>query len=358
MKQNRQSAGFTLIELLLIVAIFVIIVSGAISVTTNRIFVEDIDAKSLEVVELIERARNYSVAGYQGDVWGIKILDSSSDCQDNGDCIVLFKGRPYNDRDSAYDRFVNFDANTGVYFDADQENEFYFSYQSGWLASTTGALPEQMIDLQSNAGVNRSIVISPSGITSIFTCGEDKVYDIEGNGYRTIEMGGKCWMAENLNVGVMLAAYNSTPSNNGYAEKWCYDNDVDNCSNEGALYDWDELMNYSSTHGGQGLCPNGWHIPTTSEFSILESLFDSSVDGYNLRLGGPSGFDLPSSGEMNPGAGYDSKGSLATLWSSYESTPTTISRVYYIYDSENPNVLNFTANNQNWGFGARCIKDN
>ncbi|OYT13319.1 MAG: hypothetical protein B6I19_05745 [Bacteroidetes bacterium 4572_114] len=61
--------------------------------------------------------------------------------------------------------------------------------------------------------------------------------------YHTIQVGGQCWMKENLNVGVMIMG-NQTQTNNGTIEKYCYGNSTDLCNMRGGLFKWDELMQY------------------------------------------------------------------------------------------------------------------
>lgn len=53
-------------------------------------------------------------------------------------------------------------------------------------------------------------------------------FDYEGQTYHTVQIGTQCWMKENLNVGTMIS--NSVlQSNNNKIEKYCYDNDKNNC---------------------------------------------------------------------------------------------------------------------------------
>ena len=58
-------------------------------------------------------------------------------------------------------------------------------------------------------------------------------------------------------------------TNNGIIEKYCYDNDPVNCATYGGLYQWDEMMQYTTQQGTQGICPAGWHLPTDAEWTIL-----------------------------------------------------------------------------------------
>ncbi len=149
--------GFTLVEVVLVVAVFLILISSASSLVINKTSKEDLNAKVKEVVNIINRAHDYAVSGYMGDKWGIKILDADSDCQDSGDCIILFKGDSYSSRNDGFDESV--ELTTGVYIESDQENEFYFNKVSGWLSTS-----EQGILLKSNYGVEKIVTTTEAGV--------------------------------------------------------------------------------------------------------------------------------------------------------------------------------------------------
>lgn len=88
----------------------------------------------------------------------------------------------------------------------------------------------------------------------------------QGQSYNTVLIGNQCWMKENLN-------YETEDS-------WCYDNDPANCDTYGRLYDWTTIMNGEASSnsvpsGVQGICPNGWHLPSDEEWKILEGTVDS-----------------------------------------------------------------------------------
>jgi len=68
-------------------------------------------------------------------------------------------------------------------------------------------------------------------------------------------------MAENLNVGTHIyGGINQT--NNKKIEKYCYNDDVQNCNIYGGLYNCDEMMQYATIPGSQGISPQGWYVPT------------------------------------------------------------------------------------------------
>lgn len=96
----------------------------------------------------------------------------------------------------------------------------------------------------------------------------------EGQWYQTIQVFGQCWMKENLNVGTKIQG-SALQTNNGTVEKYCYGNSDAMCDTYGGLYIWDEMMQYTQEPRSQGICPEGWHIPTDAEVSILEGGVDS-----------------------------------------------------------------------------------
>ena len=125
--------------------------------------------------------------------------------------------------------------------------------------------------------------------------------------YTTVEIGDQCWMKENLNAGVMIFG-SQDMTDNGTLEKYCYDNNAANCNEYGALYQWNELMQYTEEEGTQGICPEGWHVPTDVEWMQLEmelgmtydeatsSGFRGTNEAIKLRTGGSSGFDAQLAG--------------------------------------------------------------
>ena len=104
--------------------------------------------------------------------------------------------------------------------------------------------------------------------------------------YKTLGIGGNVWMAENLNF---------------EAEKsYCYDDDSTNCSTYGRLYTWagamDSVGAWSTNGTGcgfkktctpeypvRGVCPEGWHLPDTTDFRKLIDAAGGSEAGKALR---------------------------------------------------------------------------
>jgi uncharacterized protein (TIGR02145 family) len=96
------------------------------------------------------------------------------------------------------------------------------------------------------------------------------VKDVEGNEYQTVEIGKQVWMAENLrtgkyNDGTSIPLVESVSEWSEHvipAYSW-YNNDINNGTQYGALYNW-----YAVESGK--LAPNGWHVPTEAEIWDLK----------------------------------------------------------------------------------------
>lgn len=106
--------------------------------------------------------------------------------------------------------------------------------------------------------------------------GADNV--IGGRTYRTVEIGGKTWLAENLDFewpGLVVGGSGvpTTPA------AWYYDNNaslwgVDGTRKCGLLYNWYSVQ-YLENHKAT-LCP-GWHVPTKVEWDNLFSAVGGSA---------------------------------------------------------------------------------
>ena len=101
--------------------------------------------------------------------------------------------------------------------------------------------------------------------------------DIDGNIYNTWQMGGQCWMKENLRT---TRFANGTPlaqgSEHSTTEPLYYypDGNAVNADPYGLLYNWAAVMNGASSSNAspsnvQGVCPDGWHVPSSAEWATL-----------------------------------------------------------------------------------------
>jgi uncharacterized protein (TIGR02145 family) len=114
----------------------------------------------------------------------------------------------------------------------------------------------------------------------------------EGQVYNTIQVFSQCWLKENLNVGTMINGIQNQ-TNNAIKEKYCYNNEPDSCTKYGGLYQWNEMMQYTTQQGAQGICPPGWHLPTDEEWKVLEGAVDSQygIGDITWDIEGDRGYD-------------------------------------------------------------------
>jgi len=110
-----------------------------------------------------------------------------------------------------------------------------------------------------------------------FECGGSLFDHRDGQSYATVDINGQCWMAENLNIGTL----SSGAYNDGIIQKLCWYFNESNCDVYGGLYRWDEVMQWTTTEGAQGACPDGWHVPSDNEIYLMENFLDPAVNNPN-----------------------------------------------------------------------------
>jgi len=221
-----------------------------------------------------------------------------------------------------------------------------------------------------------------------FTCGDTLVDSRDGQSYQTVQIGTQCWMAENLNIGTRIDGI-SNQINNGTIEKYCLNNIEANCDNYGGLYQWDEMMQYSSIAGSQGICPGGWHVPTDGEWTILTSFIGGVSSPFGDRLKSCRMVNSPLGGDCNTtmhprwnyfnnsiygtddfgfsatpgGYRHSSGGTFPDLgnntfwWSSTDDQSVPVNawgRTLNYYLSS----ISYADMYKDYGFSVRCLKDN
>jgi uncharacterized protein (TIGR02145 family) len=152
-------------------------------------------------------------------------------------------------------------------------------------------------------------------------------------------------------------------TNNSLIEKYCYGDLAANCTTYGGLYQWNEAMQYVTTPGSQGICPVGWHIPTSAEFTTLATTVGGN--GYALKAVGQDGASTNISGFSALLSGYRDVyyynpnffelGESSNFWSSSQ-TYLYIADYMFMYNDDNginqdPNLY------KTLGFSVRCLND-
>ena len=226
----------------------------------------------------------------------------------------------------------------------------------------------------------------------------------DGQKYVYTEIGGQTWMAENLN-------YHAENSR-------CYNDNPDNCTIYGRLYDWAETMalpnvcnscykpelcEYSQSlcewlnsqipldeycenntcqvnEPHQGICPDGWHVPNNADWDKLFRFVDSENDGNGRETkeyyqSDTAGKYLKAVGYWSPGDSTENldtygfsalPGGLSTygdfgnvgiygFWWSATETSASMSNVNMMFNN-NSDAYWFTAKKTDM-YSVRCVKN-
>ncbi len=201
--------------------------------------------------------------------------------------------------------------------------------------------------------------INPPGASGIVT-------DVDGNVYKTIQIGTQIWMAENLqttrlNDGSLIplvadqSAWNQLTSP-GHC---FYNNDASYKIPYGAYYN-----GYAVKTGI--LAPEGWHVPTVDDWYILfDYLGGSSIAGGKLKEAGTSHWQSPNEKATNesgftalPGGWRENHsfvyfGSAAMWWSSISQGENELPQLYYGHGG----AYMILANSLEKGHPVRCLKN-
>ena len=190
----------------------------------------------------------------------------------------------------------------------------------------------------------------------------------DGKVYRTVDVNGKTWMAENLNFSDS-ANYPILKQN-----VFCYNYKEKYCDIMGALYNRAAAMNdercafqQSCDLGSdpiQGICPDGWHIPSRFEVrDLIEYVGEKnasavrSAKGWTGLIGGGTdqyGLSFVGSGSVD-GDKFKSAGEYTHAWAYFGM----ISSQYYFLVQGSENRLHLWEYSTKETFiPVRCIKDN
>ena len=243
----------------------------------------------------------------------------------------------------------------------------------------------------------RAFAINSTGLAYgnevVFRTNDTPLTDIDGNVYPTIKIGEQVWMAENLAVsryadGTLVPYipeqewWDSLRVNE---KGFCYYmNSNRNRDIYGALYSWSAAVNGQDSIDPelepiQGVCPDGWHLPSDGDWKELEMHLGMSAqeaDGESWRgnIGGKlksTGRDfwlIPNVGANNetrftalPAGDRFPKGEFFNLgYSTYYWTSSNHDTDYawarglgYLFDS----MYRGHQDAKNFGFSVRCVKD-
>lgn len=207
------------------------------------------------------------------------------------------------------------------------------------------------------------------------------VWDVDGNMYRAVKIGGQLWMAENLRV---------THYRNGDAlthitdySEWAYSQRGAYCiygNNEIHAAVYGNLYNWYAIVDERGLTPEGWHVATDEEwkqlemalgmdrYEVEESEWRGSDEGGKLKAisfwkdpntgaTNTSGFTALPAGKLSPATrpnNYNGMGSASYFWSTTERYDLQLwtRSLSYLYSS-----IGRYHTGKNTGLSIRCVQD-
>ena len=230
-------------------------------------------------------------------------------------------------------------------------------------------------------------VVAPS-----FTCGTSTVTDVDGNAYNTKLIGSQCWTTTNLKVtkyndGTLIGdSTNSTWGTAVIGARTGYDVSVVPLSDYVGTFGY--LYNWYAVNDPRKLCPDGWHVPTDSDWNkLVISLHSGTIvadtsstsstqsttagtvmksQAINSSVGSGLGWDpgspgtntsgftaLPGGFRNNAGSSLGIRG-LVVFWSATENVGSYA--WYRRLLASNGGVDRFSSS-KSIGASVRCLKD-
>ena len=210
--------------------------------------------------------------------------------------------------------------------------------------------------------------------------GSPIVYDHQGNVYKTVQIGSQCWMAENMRCTTSPTRrtwqYNpvfteANPAFNAYYYIQL-DLSVDE-DHENILYNWSAATEQDYTTPMEscskrikGICPAGWHIPASEEWStLIATLGGTTVAGGVMRCPSvlwntPTAVESTESGfSALPTGIYTEEGLMyadfyANFWS---ATSFDTQHAWYCSIFSNNTHSYCCLDYKCYGCSVRCLKD-
>lgn len=196
----------------------------------------------------------------------------------------------------------------------------------------------------------------------------------DGKTYKTVKIGNQTWMAENLNYA------DSATTESLIDESWCYNDVATNCDVAGRLYSWRAAVDYKKTGCGsgpiclttlpvQGICPEGWHLPDSTEWNTLftavggastAGIMLKSRSGWNDYEGKNGngtdayGFSALPAGDRYSNGFCTNEGRNAIFWSASEMDH---SNAYYMYLYNDHDYGALDSYFKSKGYSVRCVKN-
>lgn len=237
--------------------------------------------------------------------------------------------------------------------------------------------------------------------------------DHEGNVYNTVMIGDQCWMRENMrcstspSTGTVILLPNDNLRGT-YSGKGAYyvNRDSSNTNTYGLLYNWnaavdtfntsfeeisfsydsDDAVDVTFVGNRRGICPQGWHVPSDSDWTALTDYVAArsayNCNGYSTNVAhiakalaattgwesdengcsvgnesfsnNATGFTAVPAGKY--AMGFDDFGEYAFFWSSTQNNDYRSHANYRRLDY-NDSKVNCFDNGKEVAYSVRCLRD-
>ena len=192
--------------------------------------------------------------------------------------------------------------------------------------------------------------------------------DIDGNVYSTVVIGTQTWMAENLKVtkyrngdNITHITTNSDWPNDTDGAYGDYNNNPTNSDTYGRLYNWYAVDNSS------GLCPEGWHVPTSEEYNALKTHLGTNA-GQKMKEAGTEHWNSTQQGTDSNSSGFTALPAGLRVYNSGTFSSVGVYNYLWVSDSNGSNATFWYLNTNStlfrtsstiktYGFSVRCLKD-
>jgi uncharacterized protein (TIGR02145 family) len=207
-----------------------------------------------------------------------------------------------------------------------------------------------------------------------------KVVGYDGNIYNTVKIGDQVWMTENLRAihykdgteipNVQDADAWAALSCDNISDAFCYSLN-DSANKNAVLYTWaaamgdDAVGSNANPSGIQGICPEGWHLPSKAEWDELKAYVDAN--GYASRSAvalrddetwtGDNAFGftaIPISIRLDDDGSFTTPGLTGCYWSTYEYSANG---AYYLSFHGYVDWVGWYGNGKASGVSVRCVKN-
>ena len=247
------------------------------------------------------------------------------------------------------------------------------------------------------------------------------VTDYDGNIYPVVKIGSQCWLAENMRcthspfhddgVSILYTGSGALDRKGSQVAQWYNNNSANASKGYGLLYNWCAAVDtFNATAGAtihndagvwwgcdfegdrRGICPKGWHVPTTEEWTQMESVVNESPvvhtnnpnyvgthaaklskscewtgshssssypNSYSDENRNASGFGATPAGCVGYKSGYAFlyEGTHACFWTATKHPTDNSHRHVRKLSKDEVGVQNDTLSQQTNQYSVRCVRD-